>query len=71
MAYVIELQLHSDMASYPHDTSFWKLVKTSNFPFTDLIEEFPYKKLGLLEAECKDVCVSTHTKAEQVVTMNW
>ncbi len=71
MAYAVEVQLHSDMASCPHATSSWKLVTTSNSPSINLIEEFPSKKLRLLEVECKDVLVSTHIEAELVVTMNW
>ncbi len=46
-------------------------MTTSNSPSIDLTKELPSNKLGLLEVECKDVLVSTHTKAEQVVTMNW
>ncbi len=71
MASSVKVQLCSNMAFCPHDTSSWKLMTTSNSPFVDLIEEFPSKELGLLEVECKDVLVFTHTKAEQVVTMNW
>jgi hypothetical protein len=71
MAYVIKVQLHSNMTSCPHGTSSWKLMTTSNSPSIDLTKELPSNKLGLLEVECKDVLVSTHTKAEQVVTMNW
>jgi len=71
MAFAIKVQLHSDMAFCPHDTSSWKLVTTSNSPFIDFTEEFASKELRLHEAKCKDVLVSTHTKTKQVVTMNW
>jgi hypothetical protein len=71
MASIIEVQLHFDMTSCPHDTSSWKLVTTSNSTSLDLIKKFPSKELGLLEAEHKDVLVSACTKAEHVVAMNW
>jgi hypothetical protein len=71
MAFNVEVQLHFNMTSCPHDTSSWKLMTTSNSPFVDLIEEFPSKELGLLEVECKDALVFACTKAEQMVTMNW
>jgi hypothetical protein len=71
MAFAIKVQLHSNMAFCPHDTSSWKLVTTSNSPFIDFTEEFASKELRLHEAKCKAMLVSTNTKTKQVVTMNW
>jgi hypothetical protein len=35
----------------------------SNFPFVDLIEEFPSMELRLVEVDCKDALVFARTKA--------
>jgi hypothetical protein len=64
MAYVVKMQLHSNMTSCPHDTSSWKLVTTSKSMFIDLIEKIPSNELWLFEVEHKYALASTHTEAE-------
>jgi hypothetical protein len=57
MAFAVEVKLHSNMTSCPHDTSSYKLVTTSNFTFVGLIKKFPSKELGLFKAKHKDALV--------------